>query len=89
MVTTPIAAEGMHISDGKDCMVASTPSEFALKVVQLYTGCDDLWHRLAKNGYRTVSRHFSMSSVAPFVMETFSLLGVGPGQLSRRSACGN
>ena len=89
VVTTPIAAEGMHISDGKDCMVASTPSEFALKVVQLYTGCDDLWHRLAKNGYRTVSRHFSMSSVAPFVMETFSLLGVGPGQLSRRSACGN
>ena len=89
VVTTPVAAEGMHISDGKDCMVASTPLEFASKVAQLYTGCDDLWHRLAENGYRTVSRHFSMSSVAPFVMETFSLLGVGPGQLSRRSACGN
>lgn len=89
VVTTPVAAEGMHLSDGKDCMVASTPSEFASKVVQLYTGCDSMWPRLAKNGYKTVSRHFSMSSVAPLVMETFSLLGVGPGQHSRRSACGN
>jgi O-antigen biosynthesis protein len=58
VVVTPIAAEGMHLVDGYDALIADTAASFADAVWHV---CQDevLWMRLSDHGLNNVKRHFS------------------------------
>jgi hypothetical protein len=61
VVATGVAVEGMHVTDGKECMVADSPGEFARKVAEVYTSCD-LWQSLAREAFKNVARWFSVDT---------------------------
>jgi glycosyltransferase involved in cell wall biosynthesis len=58
VVGTPVALEGTQAVDGRDCLIADTPQQFAEKLVQVYTNCT-LWSQLAEGGRANIRRHFS------------------------------
>lgn len=58
VVVTPIAAEGMHLIDGDDALIAATATEFAEAVWRLYQN-EALWARLSHGGIANVQQHFS------------------------------
>jgi GT2 family glycosyltransferase/glycosyltransferase involved in cell wall biosynthesis len=61
VVATPIAVEGMHLTDGDSVLVAETAADFADAVVRLY---EDrvLWERLSAAGVANVQTHFSFDA---------------------------
>ena len=58
VVATTLAAEGMHLCDGHDVLLADDAEAFADAVVRLYQD-RALWQALAANGLESVRRHFS------------------------------
>jgi glycosyltransferase involved in cell wall biosynthesis len=58
VVLSPIAAEGLHVTDGQNALVGSTPDTFAAAVMRLH-GDEALWRRLVEGGASTLDRHFS------------------------------
>ena len=61
-VATPLAAEGMHLVDKEQIMIASSPQEFADRVVAVYRD-ESLWRRLSDGGRRHVQKHLSYEAV--------------------------
>lgn len=59
VVLTSIAAEGMHLSDGIDALVADTPEAFADAILCLHRDAA-LWERLSDAGLENIRRHFSI-----------------------------
>lgn len=59
VVATPMAAEGLHATDGEDVLIAGTAAEFAAAVVRLYQD-ESLWNRLSAAGLENIRRHFSV-----------------------------
>jgi O-antigen biosynthesis protein len=74
VVVTPVAAEGMHLVDGRDTMVAKYPAEFAAKVVQLLRDCS-LWDRLSAGGLANVNEYFSRAAATQAASHMMSRLG--------------
>jgi glycosyltransferase involved in cell wall biosynthesis len=62
VVVTPVAAEGLHLTDGVDALVAESAEEFARAVVRLH-GDAGLWQRLADGGRDLLRRRFSNASM--------------------------
>ena len=62
VVTTSIGAKGMGFENGFQVMIADDPESFAAAVVRLYKD-EELWERLAQNGYAHIEQHFSPSVV--------------------------
>ncbi len=58
LVASACAAEGMHLRDGEDVLVADDPVAFADAIVRLHSDAE-LWRRLARNGQENIRRHFS------------------------------
>ena len=58
---TSVAAEGMRLTDGLNCLIADTPRDFASAVMRLYTDME-LWDRLSEESVRHVSRLCSFDS---------------------------
>lgn len=58
VVATPMAAEGMHLVDGHDVLVAETAGQFAAAIARLARE-PELWERLSLNGQENVRQHFS------------------------------
>ena len=58
VVATSIAAEGMHLENGRDVLVADTPQEFVEAVVRVYTD-PDLWTKLSQASRRVVRERYS------------------------------
>lgn len=61
VVATSCAAEGMHLRDGDELLVADTAEAFADAVVRLH-GDAALWSRLSRAGGDNVRRHFSFEA---------------------------
>ncbi|MEZ0469365.1 glycosyltransferase [Luteimonas salinilitoris] len=61
VVATSSAAEGMHLRDGDDLLVADAAEAFADAVVRLH-GDAALWSRLSRAGSDNVRRHFSFEA---------------------------
>ncbi len=63
VVATSVAAEGMHLVDGRDVRIADDAEAFAAAVLEVH---DDpvLWQRLSDGGLDGVRRHFSPASAA-------------------------
>lgn len=70
VVATPLAAEGMHLRDGEDVLLAGDPDAFAAAIVRLYRD-PALWQRLAAHGRANVARHFSLEAARPLVRALF------------------
>ena len=70
VVSTTPAAEGMHLVDGRDVLVADAAEAFATAVLRLHQD-EALWTRLAANGRASVARHFSMDAARGVVRELF------------------
>ena len=70
VVATPVAAEGMHLRDGHDVLLAGDADGFADAIVRLY-GDASLWTSLAVNGLDSVRRHFSADAARPAVRRIF------------------
>ncbi|WP_199100490.1 glycosyltransferase [Dyella sp. ASV21] len=59
VVVTSVAAEGMHLTDGVDALVADDAERFAASVMRLYRD-PELWMRLSDAALANVSNHFSV-----------------------------
>lgn len=75
VVTTPLAAEGVGLTHGKDAMIAQGSKEFADKVLEVYHN-EDLWQRLADSGYRHIEKHFTPEVVGKTIEAGLRNLGV-------------
>lgn len=70
VVATPCAAEGMHLRDGDDVLVADTAAAFAHAVLRLHEDAA-LWQRLAEGGRANVARYFSEDAARTVVRALF------------------
>jgi O-antigen biosynthesis protein len=73
VVGTPIALEGIPVTDGRDCLVAESAAEIAAVCIRLETD-DELWRTLSVAGQAMVTEHFSRQVVAEQVANLFSPL---------------
>lgn len=71
VVATHCAAEGMHLVDGHDVLVADTAAAFAAAVVRAYSQ-PLLWEQLARGGLDNIERHFSLAAAQPTVRAVFA-----------------
>jgi len=78
VVATSIAAEGMHLRDGVDVLVADDPGDFAASIVRLY-GDATLWMELSLNGHANIARHFSADAARDAVRRIFFEYSSGRG----------
>jgi len=60
--TTLIGAEGMDLMDGETAMIADSPTEFADKVVRLYSD-RSLWEKLSSAGISHAATRYSPDAV--------------------------
>jgi glycosyltransferase involved in cell wall biosynthesis/cephalosporin hydroxylase len=60
-VASPIAVEGMGLSDEETIVVADTPESFVEKVVRLYTD-EHRWTELSERGFALMSQHHSLAA---------------------------
>jgi GT2 family glycosyltransferase/glycosyltransferase involved in cell wall biosynthesis len=60
-IATTVAAEGMHLIDGRDVLIADEPGEFADKIIRLYHDAA-LWERLSRNCRENIAEHFSFAA---------------------------
>lgn len=61
VVATHCAAEGMHLVDGQDVLLADDAQAFADAVLRLYRD-EGLWQKLSIAGLANVDRHFSLDA---------------------------
>ena len=79
VVGTPVAMEGTETVDGRDCLIAESPQEFARKLVQVYTNCT-LWSQLAEGGRANIRSHFSPQVARRQLQSALDrVLSSGPG----------
>jgi glycosyltransferase involved in cell wall biosynthesis len=62
VVASPVAAEGLHLTDGEDVLIAEEPADFAAAIARLHEE-EALWTRLAANGRAVIERHFSFETI--------------------------
>ncbi|MDR0770527.1 MAG: glycosyltransferase [Burkholderiales bacterium] len=58
VVATPIAAEGMHLTDGHDVLIADDARAFAEAIARAYRD-ETLWQQLSAAGRANIEAHFS------------------------------
>lgn len=58
VVTTQVGAEGMFLQDGKSGMIAKTETEFADKIIELYSN-KKLWEAISISSQKVLTEHFS------------------------------
>ncbi len=78
VVLTPTAAEGMHIIDGEQGLIAADAEAFAAAILRLY---DDpaLWTRLAAGGRRLIREYFSRDSAKAILRQVLPGKSGGAG----------
>ena len=70
VVATTCAAEGMHLVDGHDVLLADTAGAFATAILRLYQD-KSLWNTLSANGLDNVARHFSLDAARDVLQRLF------------------
>jgi glycosyltransferase involved in cell wall biosynthesis len=61
VVATPVAVEGMFVTDGEEVMVAESAQDFASAIVRIYQD-EQLWNRISINGLENVRKYFSIDT---------------------------
>jgi GT2 family glycosyltransferase len=72
VVVTSMAAEGMHLTDGRDALIADDARAFAEAVARAYQD-EALWRQLSSEGRANVEAHFSSDVAAQEVEKTLEL----------------
>lgn len=70
VVATNCAAEGMHLVDGRDVLLADSAQGFAAALLRLYHD-PSLWSTLSANGLDNVARHFSLDAARGVLQRLF------------------
>lgn len=83
VVTTSIGAEGMHLIDGHNALIADTETEFANKIVELYTE-QTLWQKLSVNGRKVITEQFSPATIRDALQNVLSTPVVAAKDSQRR-----
>lgn len=68
VVGSSLATEGMHLTNGKNVLVADNPEDFCDAVVNLYQN-ETLWDQISESGLAIISQHFSFATVRAKVNE--------------------
>ena len=63
VISTSVGAEGLAVTDGRDCLIANSPEEFAARVDSLF-GNPELQGRLGQNGRALVEQLYSWDAAA-------------------------
>ncbi|HKP73405.1 MAG TPA: glycosyltransferase, partial [Pyrinomonadaceae bacterium] len=74
VVTTSIGAEGFGLTDGTEALIADEPQAFADAVVRAYEQ-EDVWERLAEQGYLHVEKYFTPGVIAEVINSSVQELG--------------
>ena len=74
VVVTPIAAEGMHLVDGHDALIAETATGFADAIGRLYHD-ESLWMQLSEHGLDNVRLHFSAQAARDTLRKALAASG--------------
>lgn len=64
IVSHPIGAEGLDVTDGKDIIIAEQPEDFANRVIELLRD-EKLRNQLGANARKTVIEKYSWGSIIP------------------------
>ena len=72
VVTTPVGAEGIGLSDGENVLIANDPDQFATQILRAYRD-PELWSRLSSAGRAHIDRHFSSEVVKHSVLDLIAL----------------
>jgi GT2 family glycosyltransferase/glycosyltransferase involved in cell wall biosynthesis len=62
VITTPIGAEGLQMTDGSNVIIANTNEEFSAAAIRICQD-DDLWSRISTNGTKLAREEFSIDRV--------------------------
>nr|WP_082546122.1 glycosyltransferase [Rhodanobacter sp. Root627] len=71
VIATPMAAEGMWLTDGRDVLLASDADEFASAILRLHDD-EALWLALSDGGLANVSAHFSFDAARETLRRSLS-----------------
>ena len=85
VVTTSIGAEGMHLTDRHNALISDSETEFASKVIDLYTD-KFLWQQISTNCRQVIREQFSVDTIRAAlekVLQTDSSPRKSKGILSR------
>ncbi|WP_075223268.1 glycosyltransferase [Acuticoccus yangtzensis] len=74
-VLSPIAAEGIGLRSGYDCLIAREPADFVEAIARLDTD-PALWAKLSANGRDLVEEHYSFAAGRDLMREAFHKVGV-------------
>ena len=72
VVTTPVGAEGIGLSDGENVLIANDPDQLATQILRAYRD-PELWSRLSSAGRAHIDRHFSSEVVKHSVLDLIAL----------------
>lgn len=76
VVTTSVGAEGMHLVNGEDVLIADEPERFAAAICRAYTD-SLLWTRLSAGGRGTIEARYSPEASRRNLVRVLDLLAVG------------
>jgi glycosyltransferase involved in cell wall biosynthesis len=76
-VRTSIAAEGMHLVDDENALIADEPAAFIAAVERLYSS-HALWTKLPANGLKNVAQHFFVAVVSREIDRLLADAGLVP-----------
>jgi len=70
VVTTSIGAEGMQLQDGHNALISDSETEFARKVIELYTD-KFLWQKISTNSRQVIKEQFSTDAIRAALQSVF------------------
>jgi GT2 family glycosyltransferase/glycosyltransferase involved in cell wall biosynthesis len=74
VVATPLAAEGMSLTDGENILVADGPEQFASAIERLYHD-QSLWNQISANGLKFADSAWGEAAAWKNLSETLALIG--------------
>ena len=74
-IVTGLAAEGMSLINGKNCMIADSPKDFADAIEKVYTS-KEVWSEISKNGLKLAEESWGAAPVGRKLESMLSELGL-------------
>jgi GT2 family glycosyltransferase len=75
-IVTSIAAEGMHLVNKENTMIADGPESFAEALYETWSS-PELWQRISKSGRENIRQHFSVNAADRRIDAVLDWAGVG------------
>jgi glycosyltransferase involved in cell wall biosynthesis len=75
VVATPVAAEGLAVTNGDSILIGDSPEQFCEAVGRLYRN-EELWRSLSRSGVKVVEQHYSFEGARRGVRQTLEELAL-------------